>query len=245
MLMQVTKVLAQEYSSLQEQGLGGLELEQKFGEVLRHQQVRLSELVADHARKMRPSMIRKMSTMSTFDKPEAFSKACLANIEAVRNKGSMNYLVAVDGSDVAYLALQNVVNLMRKNDTICAVHAYRANDDERESTKRPVNFDRKNIAEKLEVVMITSGVPAKNFAVSMRPRDTEESVRDSISSMLAEYSLREQSRSSYRMHDTGIFDIPSLPSPDFVVLGHIGRKGLAKHHNELTSLGTFPQPNPH
>lgn len=196
MLTFLTKVLAQEYTSLQTQGLSGLELEQKFGDVLRHQQVRLGEQLADKAKEARPAMIRKMSSLSTFDKPDEFSKACLANVEAVRNRGSMNYLICCDGSDASYIGVQNIIHLRRKNDTVCGFHTFRPDAEEKEAFKEHPNFNRDNIAERLEVTMITSGVPVKNFAVSMRARGNDESVRDALTQMLTEYELRDRSRAT-------------------------------------------------
>ena len=167
-----------------------------------------------------------------------YKHLCSEAINEMRDKNSYNYLICIDGSELGDLVLNNTLNLRKKNDFVTVFHATKDDD-------KVENFDFKStvVKSKVETHLIATLLP-KYYTLCWRARHvyddgSMQSVRDAVIQLLTEYRIYKYTHSlAYSDNTNEVFTLPTTKQPDFLVLGHLGRKGLSKHNNELTTLGS-------
>lgn len=134
---------------------------------------------------------------------EEFQSICSLNAENLSKKAAHTFLVCVDGSDQSDLAFLSALNLRKKYDHICVFHAFKG--DHIESL--PAKFKPKMLREKYEVDL-TGAIPADRFSFIWEDRKGKPVIN---TLNLALTKQRDQ--------------LPGEDPPDFVLMGHHGRKG--------------------
>ena len=125
-------------------------------------------------------------------------------------------MVCVDGSDQADVAFQSIMNMRRKYDYMAVVHAYRGDSiDQLQSAYKP-----HSIKEQYECQLVST-LPTDQFSIHLIDRNGRE-VMETIRHALSPYAAIDEG-------------LPDDISPDFIVLGHHGRKGVK---SQQTSLGS-------
>ncbi len=237
---ELSKVFVREYSKIKENGLDGVELEAKFETILRTDQHKIkSEVSAAVIQSVSRELqgISENKTMTNIDLD--YKHLCSEAINEMRDKNSYNFLLCIDGSELGDIVLSNTLNLRKKNDFLTVFHATK-NDEQVE------NFAYKSEAlrSKVETQLIGTLLP-KYYTLCWRARDayedgTMQSVRDAVIQLLTEYRIYKYTHSlAYSDNTNEVFTLPTTKQPDFLVLGHLGRKGYRLLFSSLTYSLTY------
>jgi hypothetical protein len=133
-----------------------------------------------------------------------FATQCQHIVETTSRKG-FHFLCAVDGSEISHLAFELCLSLRKKYDYISVFHAYKANQEE-----IPDIFKEKIIRSKYETEL-ENHLSSSHSQLLWEPRH-DHTVVDTL-----KHTIRECNGNS--------------KPPNFVVLGHLGRK-LGKGRQE-------------
>lgn len=144
---------------------------------------------------------------------EEFKSLCSLNVDNLSKKAAHTFLVCVDGSDQSEIAFLSAMNLRKKFDHICVFHAFKG--DHIDSL--PTNFKPKIIKEKYEVDL-TGSIPSDRFSFIWEDRKGKP-VINTLNLAISKQSDQ----------------LPGGDPPDFVLMGHHGRKGPKE---VATSLGS-------
>ena len=144
-------------------------------------------------------MLGKQESLSE----EEFKSICSLNAENLSKKAAHTFLVCVDGSDQSDIAFLSAMNLRKKYDHICVFHAYKGDHIE----NLPPKFKPKMLREKYEVDL-TGSIPSDRFSFIWEDRKGK-AVISTLNSAIT------------RQRD----QLPGGDPPDFVLMGHQGRKG--------------------
>lgn len=151
-----------------------------------------------------------------WDDEEEFKSACSNRVADLRKKGAHLFLVCVDGSDQGDVAFHATMNLRRKYDYLAMFHAFRGDSVDRTAS----HYRPASIKEQYECQLVTS-VPSDQYSIHMFDRKGRDVVT-TLKQALSQYSSLGDS-------------LPDDIAPDFVVMGHHGRKGAKSHHTALGS----------
>jgi hypothetical protein len=142
-----------------------------------------------------------------------FQRECNAVAQNVSAKGSNSFLVCVDGSEQSDFAFKAILNMRRKFDHVTVFHAT----NENKAADYPAQWKPKFLRAKFEVELI-GHLPASLQALCFVERNGA-----SVTEILAD-ALDEKKKDQVLPH-----------MPDWVIMGHHGRKGPKE---EATMLGT-------
>jgi nucleotide-binding universal stress UspA family protein len=136
-----------------------------------------------------------------------FAGKCQTNVETAIAAG-LHYLVAVDGSDAADMALHQCFALRRKQDFVTVFHAYR--DSTPEATKHEFRADALRARYEKELAQhVTKGL----YRLAWEPRGAHKSVAETVQDYLLELRKNSDNSGGWR-------------SPNFLVMGSRGRKAV-------------------
>jgi hypothetical protein len=149
------------------------------------------------------------------DSSDALAQECAANIERHVTSKSTNFLCCVDGSKFGDYTLQNALSLCKKHDHVTVFHAFKDGVDE--SKIFPVEYRQKEMKMKYECELIghLSSSRYSMWWISREPEGTRRAVEE------LQHEMQRRKRDS--------------DYPDFVLMGHVGRKGKK---DTQTTLGS-------
>jgi hypothetical protein len=206
-----------EYSRLKARGLSDEEIKREFIQGLRDKESAIFARVAESEAKD-----KKFGDDDEHEK--LFIERCNRSAHTVATRRGINYLCCVDGSDVAEIAFQLCMCLRRKHDNVEIFHAFKESKNEALAPEYLPGAIRRRYDDQLKAQMST-----QNYSFHFEER---------------------YSRSAYRTlqdfldhcnDSTNPYLLPAgHKTPDFVVLGHAGRKRVAggRHGGSETSLGS-------
>ena len=145
----------------------------------------------------------------------SFSEECASAVDRHLLTQSNNFLCCVDGSAHGDYALQTAFSLRKKRDHVTVFHAFKEYDDE--SKIFPVEYRPKEMKLKYECELI-GHLPSSRYSIWWTSRD-REGKRKAIEEL--QHEMR------HRRHDEDY--------PDFILMGHVGRKGKK---DTQTTLGS-------
>jgi len=131
---------------------------------------------------------------------EEYAHGCQACVQSVVNTG-LHYLVAVDGSPSADLALMLCLMVRNKRDFVTIFHAYR--DDQ---TGVPDKYKADTLRSRYEYDIAAAHVPSEHFHICWMAREGK-SVSETIHNYIEFLKIKDDTK-----------------APHFVVTGHTGRK---------------------
>ena len=152
---------------------------------------------------------------SFHDDHHDFSAKCAAATHYHTTKRRNNFLCCVDGSTFGDYTLQTAFNLRKKHDYVTVFHAFKEYEDE--NSIFPIEHRPKEMKLKYECELV-GHVPSSCYSMWWTSRDPE-------GKLMAVDELKNAMRE--RRHDDDF--------PDFILMGHVGRKGKK---DTQTTLGS-------
>jgi hypothetical protein len=155
------------------------------------------------------------SKSSYHDDHHDFGGQCAAATNHHYIKKRTNFLCCVDGSTFGDYTLQNAFNLRKKHDHVTVFHAFK--DTEDEDHIFPVEYRPKEMKLKYECELV-GHIPSSCYSMwwTSRNRDGKTSAVDELKNTMRD-----------KRHDDDF--------PDFILMGHVGRKGKK---DTQTTLGS-------
>mmetsp|Transcript_12304 Transcript_12304/g.20580 ORF Transcript_12304/g.20580 Transcript_12304/m.20580 type:complete len:314 (+) Transcript_12304:54-995(+) len=147
------------------------------------------------------------------ERKEDFQKECIDVARNLTARGAHSFLICVDGSDQSTMAFKAVLNLRRKFDHVTVFHAFSSNKPD----DYPAHWRPKQLQSKFEVELIGT-LPSRLGSLRFIDRGSS-TVSDILNNAL-----------DAKQEDQVLEQIP-----DFVVMGHHGRKGPKE---KATMLGS-------
>mmetsp|Transcript_6380 Transcript_6380/g.10455 ORF Transcript_6380/g.10455 Transcript_6380/m.10455 type:complete len:310 (+) Transcript_6380:102-1031(+) len=144
-----------------------------------------------------------------------FSKECADHVDRHVIKRRSNFLCCVDGSTFGDYTLQNALSLSKKHDHVTVFHAFK--DDVDESKLFPVEYRQKEMKLKYECELV-GHLPSSRYSMWWVSREPESNLK----------AVDELKNELHRRRGNDDY-------PDFVLLGHVGRKGKK---DTQTTLGS-------
>jgi hypothetical protein len=135
--------------------------------------------------------------------------ACAGSARRIIRKPGHRFMCCIDGSDASEIAYKLVKHMMKPSDTLTMFHAYKP---DRHALSE---YDPEDIKLKYKNQLIGDIQPSRRFSLEWREREKGQSVFSAVQGHLK------------RDPDS---------SPDFLVFGQTGRKGIKQ--DQPTSLGS-------
>lgn len=152
-----------------------------------------------------------MDVMSGVVNGNAEKSIAAIYVDKIREKNTRYYLLAVDGSPQADLAVQVALKLRRKNDFLHAWHSFNHKNQSNEKNDFP-EMKMEAIKTKLEIAMTSNLLPT-NYEIDIRER------ADDVSSKSALLSFLEAEKKGF----LDLYDHDKR-KPDFMIMGFTGNK---------------------
>lgn len=181
-----------------------------------------------------PKLVTK-SRSFVEDQEAIFRKVCVDTVDNIRNKNTLTFMCAVDGSDAADVAFITMMHMKRRLDHVCLFHVF----SKEENRNLPKQYQESHIYEHYEAELIrTFRIAVSRFAFYWEERRSDD-VTTVLSNMLDDFKGKEKFNGTTNSQLSSPTNGKASPKqePNFFFCGNVGRSRAGGEDEHVP--GTF------